>query len=114
MRARARLSSENYDGNAYVVVVTGLGRPSTRDRLFTLSVAFNASISRWIVVSYDTELTEVGSDGNNRIIHDLTACINNQMIVYKRESEIHFQSKYLYVLNPLPTWNYTNEYKQNK
>jgi hypothetical protein len=26
-----------------------------------------------------------------------TGCINNQMIIYEHESEMHFQSKYLYV-----------------
>jgi hypothetical protein len=41
---------------------------------------------------------------NNQMIHDLTTwtgCINNQMIIYKCESEMHFQSNYLYVLNRL-------------
>jgi ABC-type Mn2+/Zn2+ transport system ATPase subunit len=35
---------------------------------------------------------------NNRMIHDLTArtgCINNQMIIYKSENEMHSQSIYL-------------------
>jgi hypothetical protein len=38
------------------------------------------------------------------MIHDSTAwtgCVNDQMIIDKRESEMHFQSKYLYVLNRL-------------
>jgi hypothetical protein len=38
------------------------------------------------------------------MIHDLTAltgCINDQIIIYKRENEMHFQSKYLHVLNQL-------------
>jgi hypothetical protein len=38
------------------------------------------------------------------MIHDLTAWtvyINDQMIIYKRESEMNFQSKYLNVLNQL-------------
>jgi hypothetical protein len=41
---------------------------------------------------------------NVHIFCDLTnwtSCINYQMINYKHESEVHFQSKYLYLLNQL-------------
>jgi hypothetical protein len=46
------------------------------------------------------------------MIHDLTAwtgCINTQMIIYKRENEMHFRSKYLYVLNQLVTVDYDDQ-----